>query len=241
MERVERPKMETRTMALDLRGSRGSDKALEINQLWKVFDGANGEEHELFTGTELLIWSREVVGLVGPNGSGKSVLFKLILGEMEPTAGEIRIGPGTQVAYYSQEHQTLNYDNLVVEEIRRMKPMYEGQAYNFLGRFLFGREEAQKPVRALSGGEKSRLQFAKLMLTPANFLLLDEPTNNLDIPSAEALEGVIEGYEGTVLMISHDRYLLDSVATRIVELHNGQLVSYPGNWQYYVEQRGEEL
>jgi ATP-binding cassette subfamily F protein 3 len=244
MERVERPQLEPRTMALSLNGSRGSDKTLEIKGLWKLFQGPNGEDKEVLTDADALIWSGEVVGLVGPNGAGKSVLFKLILGEMEPTAGEIRVGPSTKVAYYSQEHQTLDYSSTVVDEIRKLKPMYEGEAYSFLGRFMFGKNEAQKPVRALSGGEKSRLQFAKLMLTSSNFLLLDEPTNNLDIPSAEVLEQVIEGYKGTVLVISHDRYFLDSIATRIVELEDGELVSYPGNWEYYVEEkrrRGYEM
>lgn len=244
MDKVDRPKTRTRTMALTLNGSRGSDKALEITGLWKLFEGPRGEEKELLTDAELLIWSREVVGLVGPNGAGKSVLFKLIRGEMEPTAGEIRVGPSTHMVYYSQEHQTLDYDNTVVGEIRKLKPMYEGEAYSFLGRFMFGKNEAQKPVRALSGGEKSRLQFAKLMLTPGNFLLLDEPTNNLDIPSVEALERVIENYEGTVFIISHDRYFLDSVATRIVELDAGTIESYPGSWEFYVEEkrkRGEEI
>ncbi len=235
IERMERPKTETRTMALSLRGGRGSDKALEVRGLWKVFEGQEGAERALFTEAELVVWSGEVVGLVGANGVGKSVLFRLILGELEPTAGEIRIGPSSHVAYYSQAHETLNYDNSVVEEIRKLKPMYEGEAYSFLGRFLFDKNAAQKPVRALSGGEKSRLQFAKLMLTPATFLLLDEPTNNLDIPSVEALERVIESYEGTVFLISHDRYFLDSVATRIVELADGELHSYPGNWQSYLE------
>ncbi|MGB0388916.1 MAG: ribosomal protection-like ABC-F family protein [Ardenticatenaceae bacterium] len=244
MERVPKPKMRQRTMALALEGSRGSDKALEIKECWKIFEGPHGEEKEILTDAELLIWSRERVGLVGPNGSGKSVLFKLILGELEPSAGEIRIGPSTNMAYYSQEHQTLNYNNTLVAEIREMKAMYESQAYNFLGRFLFSKEQAQKQVRDLSGGEKSRLQFAKLMLTPANFLLLDEPTNNLDIPSVEALERVIGQYKGTVFVISHDRYFLDSVATRIVELRDGELKSYLGNWEYYVaekKRRGEEI
>lgn len=237
MEKVPKPKMRQRTMALALKGSRGSDKALEAKELWKVFEGPNGEEKEILTDAELLIWSRERVGLVGPNGAGKSVLFKLILGELEPSAGEIRIGLSTNIAYYSQEHQTLNYDNTLVAEIREMKPMYEHEAYNFLGRFLFSRDESQKQIRDLSGGEKSRLQFAKLMLTSANFLLLDEPTNNLDIPSVEALERVIEGYEGTVFMISHDRYFLDSVATRIIELRDGEMTSYAGNWANYKEEK----
>jgi ATP-binding cassette subfamily F protein 3 len=244
IERIERPKTETRTMALSLNGTRGSDKALEFTDLWKVFEGPEGEENAILTSAELLIWSREVVGLVGPNGAGKSVLFKIIRGEMEPTEGEVRVGPSTKMVYYSQEHQTLDYDSSVVQEIRKLKPMYEGEAYNHLGRFLFNREQAQKPVRALSGGEKSRLQFAKLMLTPANFLLLDEPTNNLDIPSVEALERVIESYEGTVFVISHDRYFLDSVATRIIELRDGELESFPGNWEAYAEEkraRGEDV
>lgn len=236
IERVDPPKQQ-RTMGLTLIGSRGSDKALEVKGLWKVFDTPEGEEKEIITDAQMTIWSREIVGLVGPNGAGKSVLFKMILGEYEPTAGEIRIGPSTKIVYYSQEHQTLDYSSTVVEEIRKLRPMYEAQAYDFLGRFMFGKNEAQKPVKALSGGEKSRLQFAKLMLTSANFLLLDEPTNNLDIPSVEVLEEVLEKYEGTVFIISHDRYFLDSVATRIVELKDGELISYPGNWQYYVEEK----
>lgn len=252
VERVDKPKIRRRTMALSLTGSRGSDKALEIKELWKIFEGPNGEEKEangtlpaeVLTDAELLIWSGEIAGLVGANGVGKSVLFKLILGQLEPSEGEIKIGPSTQIAYYSQEHQTLNYDKTLVAEIRQMKPMYEGEAYNFLGRFMFSKEQAQKHVRDLSGGEKSRLQFAKLMLTPANFLLLDEPTNNLDIPSIEVLERVLEQYQGTVFIISHDRYFLDSVASRIIELKDGQLESFTGNWQFYVEEkrkRGEKL
>lgn len=244
MDRVDRPKTRQRTMALTLQGSRGSDKVLEITDLWKIFEGPNGEDKEVLTDANLLIWSGETVGLVGANGAGKSVLFKLILDQMEATDGDIRIGPSSHMAYYSQEHQTLDYNKTVVAEIREMKPMYEGEAYSFLGRFLFDRGAAQKQIRDLSGGEKSRLQFAKLMLTPANFLLLDEPTNNLDIPSVEALERVLESYEGTVFMISHDRYFLDSVASRIVELKDGEIESFAGGWEDYVAEkrkRGEDV
>ncbi|HYN87042.1 MAG TPA: ABC-F family ATP-binding cassette domain-containing protein [Ardenticatenaceae bacterium] len=238
IERVERPRIETRTMGLELRGTRGSDKALELIGVWKVFHD-NGQEKEVLTEANLLVWGRERVGLVGPNGAGKSVLFKLILGEMQPTAGAIKIGPSNKIAYYAQEHQTLDYDLTPVEEVRKLKAMYEEQAYGFLGRFLFGKNEAQKPVRALSGGEKARLQFAKLMLTDANLLLLDEPTNNLDIPSCEALEEVIENYGGTVVVISHDRYFLETVADRIVEIQDGELVSYDGGWEYYERKKRE--
>lgn len=238
IERVERPQIERQRMGLQLRGSRGSDKALELTGVWKVFH-EDGRDNEVLTEANLLVWSGQRVGLVGPNGAGKSVLFKLILGEMDPTAGTIKIGPSTRVAYYAQEHQTLDYDSTPVEEIRKHRAMYEEEAYGFLGRFLFGKSEAQKPVRALSGGEKARLQFAKLMLTEANLLLLDEPTNNLDIPSCEALEEVLENYGGTVVVISHDRYFLEAIADRIVEIQDGELISYDGDWEYYARKKRE--
>ena len=169
---------------------------LTIRNLTKTVGGRT-----LFEDAKMTINWGERVALVGPNGAGKSVLFKLILGELEPSAGEIRIGPSTNIAYYSQEHQTLNYDNTLVAEIREMKPMYEHEAYNFLGRFLFSRNESQKQIRDLSGGEKSRLQFAKLMLTSANFLLLDEPTTNLDAQGVEWYLALIERFAKDRLVI----------------------------------------
>lgn len=179
-----------------------------------------------------LSWSvekGEKIGLVGPNGAGKSVLFRLLLGEEAPTSGEVKPGPGITTAHYSQEHQTLDMDREIVDEVRSAQPMYMGQAYGFLERFLFDQEMAHKPVGELSGGEKSRLQMAKLMLEEANFLLLDEPTNNLDIPSCEVLEDALEDYPGTVFVISHDRYFLDRVVDRIIELEDGCATEYPRN------------
>jgi ATP-binding cassette subfamily F protein 3 len=171
--------------------------------------------------------------MVGPNAAGTSVLFRIILGQEEPTKGEVRIGPGVRVGYYAQEHETLDYSRTLIETVRRAAPLSEPSAVSFLGRFLFTYEQARGVVGNLSGGERSRLQMALLMLSGANFLLLDEPTNNLDIPSAEVLEQALAEFEGTVLVISHDRYFLDRVVDRIVELDEGTLTSYSGGYSDY--------
>ncbi|UCC61845.1 MAG: ABC-F family ATP-binding cassette domain-containing protein [Anaerolineae bacterium] len=240
MERVEKPMLERRRMGLELNGWRGSRKVLEILELDKVFptgSGDPGEDHVLLAGLNLLIWHGERVGLLGPNGAGKSVLLRCILGWEEPTEGEIKIGPSVQIAYYAQEHETLDPNKTLIEEIRQVKPMYEEQAVRFLGRFLFPYQVVRQQVRNLSGGEQSRLQLAKLMLSNANFLLLDEPTNNLDLPSCEVLENALDDFEGTVLVVSHDRYFLDRVVDRIVELEDGTLTEYPGDYTYYSQKK----
>ena len=138
-----------------------------------------------------------------------------------------------RIGYYAQEHETLNPDKTLVEEIRQLKPMYEQQAVSFLGQFLFPYQLVRNRVDQLSGGERSRLQLAKLMLSDANFLLLDEPTNNLDLSSREVLENALDEFAGTVLVISHDRYFLDRVVDRIVEVEEGALAEYPGDYTYF--------
>ncbi|MFC2037581.1 ATP-binding cassette domain-containing protein, partial [Chloroflexota bacterium] len=170
---------------------------------------------------------------------GKSVLFRCILGWEAPTGGVIKVGPSVRVGYYAQEHETLEPDKTLIEEIRQAKPMYEQQAVSFLRRFLFPYEMVRNRVQDLSGGERSRLQLAKLMLSDANFLLLDEPTNNLDLPSCEVLESALDEFEGTVLVISHDRYFLDRVVDQIVELEDGALTQYPGDYTYYARQKAQ--
>jgi ATP-binding cassette subfamily F protein 3 len=239
MERIEKPTMERRRMGLELNGWRGSQKVLEITNLDKVFPAANGQDGEqiVLAGLELLIWHGQRVGLLGANGSGKSVLFRCILGLEEPSGGLIKIGPSVQVGYYAQEHETLDPGRSLVEEVRQVRPMYEEQAVRFLGRFLFPYQMARKRVGDLSGGERSRLQLAKLMLSDANFLLLDEPTNNLDLPSCEVLENALDEFEGAILVISHDRYFLDRVVDRVVELEEGALVTYAGGYSYYAEEK----
>ncbi len=236
MDKIDKPVLERRRMGLELNGWRGSNKVLEITDLDKVF-GAAGDEHIVLAGLNLLIWHGERVGLLGPNGSGKSVLLRCILGLIEPCSGEIKVGPSVQMGYYAQEHETLDPNKSLIEEIRQMRPMYEADAVRFLGRFLFPYQMTRNPVRSLSGGEQSRLQLARLMLSGANFLLLDEPTNNLDLPSCEVLENALDEFEGTVLVVSHDRYFLDRVVDRIVDLQDGRLIEYAGGYTFYRQER----
>jgi ATP-binding cassette, subfamily F, member 3 len=233
MDRIEKPVLERRRMQLELSGWRGSNKVLNIQNLDKVFGPGDGEGTIVLAGLDLLIWHGERVGLVGPNGAGKSVLFRLILGEETPSGGTISIGPSVRIGYYDQEHQTLNYHATLLETVRNAAPMSESTAVSFLTKFLFTYEQIRARVGTLSGGERSRLQMALLTLTGANFLLLDEPTNNLDIAATEVLEETLETFEGTLLVISHDRYFLDRVVDRIVQLEDGALSVYPGGYSDY--------
>jgi ATP-binding cassette subfamily F protein 3 len=235
MEKFDKPTLERRRMGLALDGWRGSQKVLEIVDLEKAFDdGANGDDPVLW-GIDLQVWHGERVGLLGPNGAGKSVLLRCILGLEPPTGGVIKLGPSVKTGYYAQEHETLDPARTLIQEIRQVKPMYEQDAVAFLGQFLFTYRMARGQVGDLSGGERSRLQLAKLMLSGANFLLLDEPTNNLDLPSCEVLEQVLDDFEGTVLVISHDRYFLDRTVDRILELDQGTIKEYLGDYTFYRE------
>ncbi len=225
-----------RQLELSLEGWRGSTKALELKRLTMGFD-----DDLLFYDLDLLVRHGERVGLVGANGAGKSVLFKLLIGELDPLDGEVKIGPSTQVGYYAQEHQTLDAwrDKTPIDFIRDVSPTAEGTAVAFLLKLLFSYEQTRQPIGTLSGGERSRLQLAALMLTRPNLLLLDEPTNNLDIPAAEALESALEDFDGALLVISHDRYFLDRVVDRVVELEDGSLTGYEGGYTDYLAAKGE--
>lgn len=240
IDRIDQPTLERRRMALDLAGWRGSNKVLEISDLDKLFPAtAARAENLVLAGLNLLIWHGERVGLVGPNGSGKSVLFRLIQGQELPTSGKIAIGPSVEIGYYAQEHETLVYERTLIDTVRQVVRYSESEAVAFLGKFLFTYEQARSRVSTLSGGERSRLQMALLMLSKANFLLLDEPTNNLDIASAEVLEDALADFEGTVLVISHDRYFLDRVVNRVVDLVDGQLVEYTGGYSDYLAEKSK--
>jgi ATP-binding cassette subfamily F protein 3 len=235
MDKVDKP-LEQKSLNLrQLEGWRGSDKVLEIVELVKAF-----EADLVLAGVNLQLWHGERVGLIGPNGAGKSVLFRCITGEEKPTAGVIKLGPSVKMGIYTQEHQGLVYQKSLIETVREVKPMYEDEAVAFLGKFLFPYQKArEQTVGSLSGGERSRLQIALLMLQQPNFLLLDEPTNNLDIQSAEALEQALDEFNGTALVISHDRYFLDKVVDRIVELdpNQGTLAEYLGGYTDYLAAR----
>ena len=219
-------------MDFKVSGWRGSKKVLELDDVAMAFAGV-----QLFHGINLLLRHGDRVGLIGPNGAGKTVLARLILGELQPARGRIYLGPSIRVGYYSQEHQTLWdwLERTPLDLIRNLQNSSESNAINFLLRMAFSYEQARQPIRTLSGGERSRLQLAQVMLRQPNLLLLDEPTNNLDIPSVEVLEAALDEFLGTVLIISHDRYFLDQTVERVVELRAGKLREYAGGYTEYLE------
>jgi len=237
MDKIDRPVLERRRMGLELRGWVGSQKVLELVNLTKSFQVVEGERH-LFGPVSTRIDHGERVGLVGPNGSGKSVLFRIILAQEEPSAGEVIVGPSVKIGYYAQQHETLDLSQTLIDAVRLGANISEGNAVALLNKFLFTYLQGKELVGQLSGGERSRLQLALLMLTGANFLLLDEPTNHLDIPSAEVLENALQDFEGTVLVISHDRYFLDQVAGRILEFEGGLMRDLDGNYSQSRAQSG---
>ena len=184
-----------------------------------------------------IIWHGERVGLIGANGAGKSVMLRMILGKETPDAGEIKIGPSISIGHYAQEQETLDFNQTVLDAVRYAGEISESRAIAFLLRYLFTYKQVSQKIGELSGGERSRLQLALVVLSRANFLLLDEPTNNLDIASAEVLEQAFDDFEGTVLVISHDRYFLDRTVERLLVIENGQLVEYQGGYSDYLEMK----
>lgn len=228
-EGVDRPVLIRDKIKVNLDADRSGKKVLEVKGLSKSFD-----ERVLFEPFDITILYGERVGIVGANGSGKTTLLKTMMEMLPPGAGSVKIGASVVVGYYAQEQETLPFDSTPLDFVRRIKAMNEPQAISFLHGLLFSYEDIRTPIRRLSGGEKSRLQLARLMLTDANFLLLDEPTNNLDIASVEVLEAALEEFEGTILTVSHDRYFLDKIVTKIIALGNdGRVMVYPGNFSYY--------
>lgn len=236
MDKIEKV-TEAKRMTLELNGWRGSNKVLELAGVGRTFD--NG--HELFGDLNLILWHGERVGLVGPNGAGKSALFKLLLAPDSATAGEVKVGPSIQIGYYAQEQETLDPNQDLITCIRAAAPLTREAAVAFLLRFLFSYDQTTQPIGKLSGGERSRLQLARLVLQRPNLLLLDEPTNNLDIPAIEVLEETLDEFVGTVFVISHDRYFLDRAVDRIVELRDGQLTEYLGGYTDYLDERGYDV
>lgn len=235
MEKIEKV-TETKRMKLELDGWRGSNKVLELVDVSRTF--SNGRT--IFNGLNLTLWHGERVGLVGPNGAGKSVLLKMLLDPESITSGEIKIGPSIRIGYYAQEQETLDPHQDLISCIRQAALLSQEAAVAFLLRFLFTYDQMQQPISKLSGGERSRLQLARLVLERPNLLLLDEPTNNLDIPAIEVLEETLDEFVGTVLVISHDRYFLDRAVDRMVELRAGKLTEYLGGYTDYLADRGYE-
>jgi len=232
VDKIDKPNLDRKRMDLRLSGWRGSNKVLELAGISKSFGSK-----KIFSNLNETIWHGERVGLIGANGAGKSVLLRMILGNETPDAGEIKIGPSISIGHYAQEHETLDFNQTVVDAVRYAGEMSEGRATAFLLHYLFTYKQVSQKIGELSGGERSRLQLALVVLSGANFLLLDEPTNNLDIASAEVLEQALEDFVGTVLVISHDRYFLDRTAERLLVIENGQLIEYQGGYSDYLEKK----
>ncbi len=234
IERVEKPLEYEKTMSFTLTPSLTSgNDVLTVTDFAKSF----GENH-LFSDISFEIKRGEKVAIIGQNGTGKTTLLKMIQGLVPVDCGTAVTGANVEIGYYDQEHQVLNNDKTIFEEIQDDYPDLTHTAIrNVLAAFLFTGDDVFKPIHLLSGGEKGRISLAKLMLSKANFLLLDEPTNHLDITSREILETALNNYTGTVLYVSHDRYFINRTATRILDLTGHKLLSYSGSYQYYLEKK----
>ncbi|HEY4036582.1 MAG TPA: ABC-F family ATP-binding cassette domain-containing protein [Ktedonobacteraceae bacterium] len=183
--------------------------------------------------TDLELLRGDRVGLIGPNGVGKTTLLRTLIGELPPVGGQLQIGHNVRIGYYSQTHAGLNMERSIIDEIRQISALSEEGARTFLGRFLFSRDDVFKAIGTLSGGERSRVALAKLTLQGSNFMILDEPTNHLDLQSRQLLEEVLSEFEGTLLFVSHDRYFIDRLATKVWAVEDGVLYPYMGNYTEY--------
>ena len=232
MDKVDRPVLERRKIGLGFRENvRGGKKVIELRGASMAF----GEDPVLI-GVDLTVSRGERVGVIGANGAGKSVLAKLLAGVLPPTEGERWVGPSIEIGYLAQDPEPPPQAT-PLGLVRDAKPLYEGEAVNLLGRFLFRYEQVREPVRNLSGGERTRLQLLLLMLAEPNCLVLDEPTNHLDIGSLEVLERELEMFPGTVVFVSHDRYFLDRISDKTVEVRDGELFRYEGGYSAWRESR----
>ena len=211
---------------------RGGNIILRTKDLGIGYPGVH-----LFGSEDIELHRRQIVALIGDNGTGKTTFLRTLTGELTPIEGEVRLGASLDVGYFSQAQDNLDVDGTLLDLFMEKSGFLMAQAREHLARFLFRGDDVFKPVRALSGGERSRLALAFLSLIKANFLLLDEPTNHLDLPSQEALQEALQDYEGTVLMVTHDRYLVDKLATQVWELREGHLEIHEGGYASYLAER----
>ena len=240
IDRLEKPESSGKDMKLTFKQDfkSGSD-VLQTEDLGKTLYDREPHRH-LFSHLNMDIKRGERVCIVGPNGVGKTTLLRMIMGELKPTEGRIKLGVNVAFGYYDQGQQMLHDDLNVIEELRDSYHLYsDTELRNILGRFLFRGEDVFLKVGSLSGGEKARLTLAKLMMSGANTLILDEPTNHMDIESREVFEEALMDFEGTSVIVSHDRYFLEKIPTRILELTPEGAVEYLGNYDYYLEKKEE--
>ncbi len=216
---------------------RGGDEVVKFENLTKIWQTPEGKEKLVFKNASALVKRQDRVAVVGVNGAGKSTLLKIIAGQAQPTDGFLQIGSSIEIGYFSQNSlDVLHPSNTIVDEIHSIIPTAGlGYIRSLLGAFKFSGEEADKKISILSGGEKSRVVLATILARPVNFLILDEPTNHLDITSREVLLEAVKNFPGTVMIVSHDRFFLREITTRVFELDKNQLNIYNGDWDYYIE------
>lgn len=239
MDRMERPLGDesSASITFDITKRTGND-VLKIQDLSFRYDDA---EEEIFKGFTLHVTRGESIALVGPNGVGKTTLLKTILGWHKPASGEINLGTNVQIGYYDQEQANLTSHKTVLNELWDEYPhVNEKDIRTVLGNFLFSGDDVLKPVQSLSGGEKARLALAKLRMQKANLLILDEPTNHLYIDSKEVLEAALIDFPGTIIFVSHDRYFINKIADKVVEMKQDGSTIYLGDYDYYLEKKQEE-
>lgn len=233
IERIEKPDVYTKNIGFKFEpGIRSGNDVLAVENLSKVFDRL------LFENASFAVKRGEKVALLGPNGIGKTTILKIIAGILKADGGYVRLGTNVIIGYYDQEQESLNYSNTVIDEVWDEYPqLNQTEIRTKLAAFLFQGEDVFKEISKLSGGERSRIALLKIMLSKSNFLLMDEPTNHLDILSKEVLESALANYAGTVLLVSHDRYFLNKVATKIIDLKQDGCLQYNGNYSYYLYKR----
>lgn len=233
IERVEKPtEHQEMHFKLEPRIESGND-VLSVEGLSKSYGS-----RELFSDISFEIKRGEKVALIGNNGTGKTTILKIINGQLEADSGKIKLGSKVHIGYYDQEHQVLDPEKTLFDELQDTYPHLDNTTIrNILAAFLFTEDDVFKRIKDISGGERGRVALAKLMLSEANFLILDEPTNHLDIASKEILENALNHYTGTILYVSHDRYFINKTASRILDLTNGRLLNYIGNYDYYLEKK----